>query len=263
MNSHTAQDATQRGLALSESGVGLPVICLHSIGLDRNSWARFARRIGAAHRVVAVDLPGHGGSLDRTEGAGLADDAGRVAMLLDKLETGPVIVVGVSMGGMVAQELALARPDLVCGLVLGACPPGISEQNREGLRARGQPALAHGMEYVADAMIPRWFSSAFREDAAAVAARDTLLRHDPMNWARGWAAIAEFDRRDDLGKITCPVLCLAGGEDPATPLAAMEHMAEGVPDGRLEIIESGPHMLHIETADAFTAAVTRFIRAHF
>ncbi|MCF7701798.1 alpha/beta fold hydrolase [Loktanella sp. M215] len=248
--------------AFDSSGSGIPLACLHPIGLDHTCWKRLALALNPGFRVIAFDLAGHGVAEARPKGMTLAQDAERVAETLERIDCGPVVTVGVSMGGMVAQELALARPDLVSHLVAGACPPRISPENRESLRARGRSAIENGMAAVADGAIERWFTSGFRTDPAAQAAFAVLLGQDPVQFARAWESISHFDLADSLHLIVQPTLCLAGGVDVATPREAMERLAAGVQRGRLQIVENAPHMLHIETAEAFGEAVRAFLDAH-
>jgi len=240
-------------------GQGAPLVCLHPIGLDRTCWAELARRLTGSYQLVCVDLAGHGASPDRHADQTVEDDAALVSDLLADLDLGPVPVIGVSFGGMIAQALAVNHAEQVAALICCACPPGISEQNRASLAARGTPALEGGMEAIVENTMARWFTDSFRGCASAQAVRQRLLSNDPKNFAAAWQTISRFDLRDRIGGVTCPALCLAGGADPATPRTAMEALSDAIPGARLKVIEGAPHMLHIETADALAAEIGTFL----
>ncbi|SPJ25408.1 alpha/beta fold hydrolase [Palleronia abyssalis] len=252
-------------LAYERMGQGAPLVCLHPIGLDRTCWAELSERLTGSYQLVCVDLAGHGASPDRHADQTVEDDAALVLNLLADLDLGPVPVpvpvpvIGVSFGGMVAQALAVNHPEQVAALICCACPPGILEQNRPSLAARGTPALEGGMEAIVETTMARWFTDSFRDTAPARTVRQRLMADDPKNYAAAWQTISRFDLRDRLGGVTCPALCLAGGADPATPRAAMEALSDTIPGARLKVIDGAPHMLHIETADAVAAEIRAFL----
>ncbi len=183
------------------------VVLSHALGCDLTMWDSLANELAADCRVIAYDHRGHGSS-DAPEAmyamADLADDAAR---LLRELDTGPVVWVGLSMGGMVGQELALRHPALVRGLVLANTTSGYPEAARAVWEQRIATVRADGIEAIADAVMGRYFHDAFR--------------------ARKPATVARFRRRlvttDAVGYVGC---CDAVGKVDTTRAAGADRRAD-------------------------------------
>ena len=169
------------------------------------------------------------------------------------------MLVGVSFGGMLAQNVALSRPDLVSGLVLAGCPGEIPAAARETILARGRGAEEKGMTAVVDDTLTRWFTPGYLSTDEVSLVRDRLLRNAPGNFAATWEAVSEHAALPRLGAVWAPALVIAGSEDAATPLAAKRALAGALPRGRLAVIEGAPHMMQIERAAEFRALVEDFL----
>ncbi len=224
----------------------MTTLLLHPIGLDRHTWATVP--IDAA---VAVDLPGHGESeLGHVES--LADVADAVLSGLPD-GAGPIDVVGVSLGGMTALQLALRRPDRVRSIVV-ACAPAATPTDAMMQRAVDTERL--GMAGVLAATLERWFTP---ETLAAASSeirsvRERLLADDPAVFAAYWRFIAGHDVRHRLGELRLPVTVVAGTGDVSVPPSVARELATGIEGARYVEIE-GAHMLHLESPDRFAAAV--------
>lgn len=240
-------------------GSGPDLVVLHPAGLDANFMSALADAAAATHRVIAVDLRGHGRSPDALEGITLEDHAADVQAAIAAHCTGPAMVVGLSLGGMVAQLLALHHPQAVRALALCGCTGGFGEQVRPLLRERGLAAQRGGMAAVAAPTLERWFTPEFMDDQAIVAVRERLLRDKVSNWSATWNAIADFDALPRLGEIRVPTLVVAGGRDAATPLAASEALAGAIPGARLQVVADAPHMMQIQCSEAFNHAILAFL----
>ena len=237
------------------------VVLSHALGCDLTMWDALANQLAADCRVIAYDHRGHGSS-DAPPGlydtAALADDA---AALLRELDTGPVVWVGISMGGMAGQELALRHPSLVRALVLANTTSGYPEAAREAWRQRIGTVREQGIEAIADAVMGRYFSDAFRAEHAATVAR--FRRRVTSTNAQGYVgccnAVGTVDTTARLGAIAVPVLVLAGELDQGTPLAMSDTLRQAIPNATLTVLANASHLSAIEQPAPFAAAVTGFI----
>jgi pimeloyl-ACP methyl ester carboxylesterase len=224
------------------------VVFLHPIGLDRRIWADIH-----VPGATALDLPGHGDtpaadqvSLDRL-----------VDYVLAQL-TGPATLVGLSLGGMVAQQVALREPSAVASLVV-AC--STSASNPEVMFERSAATRQGGMAGVLDTTLDRWFTPealATPGHPGVEYARRRLLDDDPEVVAQYWEAMSKHDVRERLPSLKVPATFIAGAEDRASSLAVLEGMARAVPDAVLRVLD-GPHMLPLEQPREFTEALSEHL----
>lgn len=237
------------------------VVLSHALGCDLTMWDSLANQLAADCRVIAYDHRGHGSS-DAPDAlyamADLADDAAR---LLRELDTGPVVWVGLSMGGMVGQELALRHPSLVRGLVLANTTSGYPEAARAVWEQRIATVRADGIEAIADAVMGRYFHDAFRTQKAATVARfrRRLVTTDAVGYVGCCAAVGKVDTTSRLGQIGVPTLVIAGELDQGTPVAMAEALAQGIPGAQLEVLKEASHLSAAEQPEAFSQLVTRFV----
>ena len=237
------------------------VVLSHALGCDLTMWDALANLLAADCRVIAYDHRGHGSS-DAPAGpyvmADLADDAAR---LLRELDTGPVVWIGLSMGGMVGQEVALRHPSLVGALVLAHTTSGYPDAAREVWRQRIATVQEHGIEAIADAVMGRYFHEAFRAARPATVAkfRQRLVTTGAQGYAGCCAAVGGVDTTARLGQIAVPTLVLAGELDQGTPVEMARTLAEGIPGARLQVLAAASHLGAVEQPDTFAAAVTAFV----
>ena len=227
----------------------------NSIGTTLEMWDDQARALAGRFRVLRYDTRGHGRSpvVDRPATIeALADD---LAGLLDALGIGRAHVVGLSLGGMTAQALAVRRPALVDALVLMATAahlPGNWEERAATVRA-------HGMGAIVDAVVGRWFTAAFRDDPRVAALRARFLANDPAGYAVCCGAIAGMDLRASNAAIAARTLIVAGADDPATPPAMSEEMRARIPGAELVVLPRAAHILAIEQAAAVNRHLLGFL----
>jgi 3-oxoadipate enol-lactonase len=233
-------------------------VLLHPIGLDHSFWPRLIERCAATRRVLALDLPGHGRSPAAAE-ASMAAYVEAVKETLDALGVGTAAVLGLSFGGMIAQELAIRFPDRVRRLVVCACGARIPPESREAVLARGRAAIEGAMPSVIGATLERWFTPSFMGDPAVDRVRSRLFSNDPEQWNAGWSVIATHDALDRLPDLAIPTLVIAGEMDRGTPVSAARTIADAVPGARLIVLPGAPHMLQIECAERFVRHVTAFL----
>lgn len=252
-------------LAVHTAGSGLPLLLLHGFPLDHAMWA--AQEPLAEHgRLVVPDQRGFGASPGPgpTSMEELADDA---AALLAALHCGPAVVCGLSMGGYVAQHLAVRHPGRVAALVLADTK--LEADTPEARAARVDLAgkvgrLGQGI--VADAMVPRLLATSAESRAAAgrsdveAALRAAIMRQ-PV--ATIQAALAALGGRPDMTaamrRVRVPTLLVVGAEDAITPPACMEAALDAMPHARLLVIPRAGHMAPLETPDVFNRALLEFL----
>ena len=235
---------------------GAPVVAFsNSIGTTLEMWDAQAAALSQRFRVLRYDTRGHGRSPTVVGGTTMEDLADDLAGLLDALGIRRAHVVGLSLGGMTAQMLAVRRPDLVDHLVLMATAahlPGDWPQ-------RAALVQAQGMAAIADAVVARWFTPAFRDDPSVAALRDRFTAIDPAGYAACCLAIAGMDLRPLIPGITAPTLVVMGADDPATPPATGEAIRALVPGAELAVIPRAAHILAMEQAGRVNRLLLDFL----
>lgn len=237
---------------------GAPVLFVNSLGTDLRLWDAVLPLLPQDHRFIRYDKRGHGlSSCPRAPYAmgALVTDAER---LLDHLGIENAIVVGCSIGGMIAQGLAVKRPGLVRAMVLSntAAKIGTAEMWRDRIAA----VEAGGIESLADPVMQRWFSAAFRATPELVAWRNMLTRQPADGYAGCSAAIAGSDFFTTTAGLTLPTLAIAGSEDGSTPPDLVRETAALIQSSRFELIRGAGHLPMVERPEEYAALLTAFFR---
>ena len=237
------------------------VVVSHALGCDLDMWDELANTLAADCRVISYDQRGHGSS-DAPAGpytmADLADDAAR---LLRELDSGPVVFIGLSMGGMVGQELALRHPSLVAALVVANSTSSYPEAARGMWRDRIATVNAGGVEAIAEAVMARYFHDGFRAEQPATVARfrRRLVTTGAAGYVACCAAVAGIDTTERLPQVGVPTLVVAGELDAGTPLPMSEAIASRVQHGQLDVIAGASHLSAIEQPEHFTTLIQQFM----
>ena len=241
---------------------GVPVVLSHALGADLHLWDGLAAQLAAqGHPVLRYDHRGHGGS---AVPAGpylmdaLVDDAAR---LVREWGRGPVVFVGLSMGGMVGQGLAVCHPELVKGLVLANTSAQYPEAAKAVWAGRIATVEAQGLEAVVDATMERWFCAAYRGAHPDVVAgfRAMVLRNDAAGYMASCHAVANVDWLGRLGELTCPTLIIAGEHDLGAPVAMSQAMAERIAGAELVVLADAAHIRVVEQPAAFARHLDAFL----
>jgi 3-oxoadipate enol-lactonase len=188
----------------------------------------------------------------------LVDDAAR---LIREWGRGPVAFIGLSMGGMVGQGLAVLHPQLLRGLVVANStsqyPPAAAPNWAQRIAA----VEAGGMPAVVEMVLERYFSAGFRAEHPDVVARyrDTVLRSDPAGYVACCRAIAAVDWLDRLGTVELPALVIAGALDVGATPAMSQAIAERIRGSRLVVLDDVAHLSSAERPEAFASLVTEFL----
>ena len=251
-----------RGLhaTVREARSGQPhrtLVLAHALGCDASMWDALANSLAAEHRVICYDGRGHGDSHSPAGAYTLAQLADDAEQLLAELDAGPVVWIGLSMGGMVGQELALRHPQRLQALVIANSTSGYDAAAQALWRQRIATIEAEGLEAVADAAMQRWFSEPFRAAQAATVARfrRRVTSTSPVGYIGCCHAIMAVDTTARLATLALPALVIAGSADQGTPVAMSETMAQAIPGARLTVLQGAAHLSAIEQPAAFEAAV--------
>jgi len=226
------------------------VICIHGAGGSHLSWPPELRRLAGA-RVLVLDLPGHG----RSTGAGRQTIDEYVALLLafiDSLQLSPAIIMGHSMGGAIAQQMTLAHPDRVRGLVLLG----------SGARLRVAPAILQGILddfESAIEIICEWAYGPDTPDDLTLSGRQMMAQTSPQVMHGDFLACDTFDIMPRLNEIDAPTLVITGSADRLTPPKYANTLAENIPAAKLVLVENAGHMVMLERPQEVASAVARFL----
>ena len=230
-----------------------PVVFLNSLGTDGRIWDGVIERLPGETPTLTMDHRGHGLSEHGpvTIDALAADMAG----LMDALGLRGAIVCGVSVGGMVAQALCAARPDLARAALLLCTGHRIGDA--ASWDARIAAVREGGMVGVADAVLARWFGPGFGEEhPALLAGCGTMLLRTPVEgYAATCAAIRDADLTETSRGLDLPVLCLAGEADGATPPSLVAELAALIPGAELRVLPGAGHLPPLEQPDAVVDAL--------
>jgi 3-oxoadipate enol-lactonase len=240
---------------------GQPVVFSHAIGCRMEMWDAIVPMLSRTHEIVRYDTRCHGASevvpspfsMDA-----LVADAVRV---LDEADLESVSWVGLSMGGMIGQGLAIAHPGRVRKLILANTTSRYAGEAKGLWLDRARIARSAGMGALADLIMSRYFSPAFLASHAADVERfrRIVLETDARGYAACCEAIGDLDYLQALPRIACPTLVIAGEADPATPPAVAREIADRIPGARLEVIERAGHLSAVEQPGEFARLVREFV----
>lgn len=247
-------------LSYLESGSGTPVLFLHGLNGNGSSWVDQLSALSSSMKMWAWDAPGYGES--DVAGDSVTDLAQVAIEFLTVCNTGPVNVVGHSMGGLVAMKIAIMRPDLVNRLILSCTHPGHGLSDNEGANERYQrrlreleelPRQVYGRRR-AKGMLPEGTSEEVFQKVAEIAAEAR-----PEGVVNAAWAIQTANLIPELAKIKAPTLVITCDQDSVAPLKKAEPLLEHIPDiHHLELRGLG-HAPYIEDARRYNAAISDFL----
>lgn len=248
-------------LHVESVGEGEPLVLIHGLGACGLDWAPQTAFFCERYRVITIDLRGHGRSSRPRTGYSIERFAKDTAAVLQALETGPVHLVGISLGGMVTFQLAVDAPHLVRSMTIvnsGPAVPTLTFKQRLPLYIRLVYIRVLGLRRMAVAIAKRLFPA---PDQAAL--RDTFVARLASNDKRCYveslrAIFAGWGVADRLGAIACPVLALAADQD-YTPVALKQAYVDRLPDARMVVIPDSRHAVPMEKPDAFNRALADFL----
>ncbi|ABQ67891.1 alpha/beta hydrolase fold [Rhizorhabdus wittichii RW1] len=253
-------------IAYEAEGHGAAIIFIHGIGGDRSNWDRQMAHFGDRYRVISLDVRGYGES-DNFDGSLTFDAmAADVAAVLDAENVDRAHLVGLSMGGMIAQWFWHRHPERVTSLTLADSTVGpaaslTEEQLDAFLESRRAPLLAGAtMAEIAERNTPSLLS----EDAAPellVEARASFAGVPATTYLRSLECVTRFAGVPDFGAMTVPVLVMVGESDRSLPVPLSRELAAKIPSAELHIIEGAGHLSNMETPGRFNRLLEDFLAA--
>ena len=245
-------------------GEGPPIVLLHGLGSSSADWGFQVPVLAGRHRVLVPDLRGHGRSSRPRGRLTVAAMARDVAALLTALGAPPAHVVGLSLGGCVAQALALDFPAHVRSLTLvNAFARPAAAGLRGGLRVLTRVGLlACAPMTVVAAHVARGLFPRADQRELYLAAVASLAGSPRRTYLASLRALARFDVRQRLGELRCPTLVIAGDRDRTVPLAAKRRLHRLIPGAALLVVDDSGHATPHDQAERFNTALLAFIESH-
>ena len=249
---------------VEHAGAGELVLLLHGIGGNSTNWKRQVEALSTRYLAAAWDARGWGDSDDYDGPLRLEDMVADAVRVMDHFGKGQAHVVGLSMGGLVAQHIWFERPERVRSLALCDTSPGLSrsqtrEEQEEFLRLRQKPLLegktpADMAPTVARSLAgPKATPEQLRELTASIAA----LHKD--SYLKALELVTFYEMAHDIATITVPCLLLVGADDTLCPPAVHEDMHARIKGSRMVVIPDAGHLSNIEQPDAFNRALSEFL----
>lgn len=243
-------------------GAGGPsVVLLHGLGSCGADWLLQVEALQPHYQVLTPDLRGHGDSPMPPGWPGVQELAGDVAELLDRLGLGVAHLVGLSLGGGVALDLAVRRPELVRSLTIVNASASLGG----GLRrvpvsmVRLALLLAGPMPWLGAWVAQGLFPAADQQELRKLA-QQRIARNSRMNYLKAVLAVLRFDLRKRIGQIRAPTLVVAGDRDRTIPLGAKRALAAAIPGARLELIQGSGHATPLDAPERFNRVLLAFLQ---
>jgi 3-oxoadipate enol-lactonase len=241
---------------------GAPVVILsHSLGANLTMWEPQRAALEPSFQVLTYDMRGHGLS-DISGGVYTLEQLAEDALgVIDALNIGRVHFVGLSIGGMIAQAMALNHTDRLLSLVLCSTSAYLPPPARPIVQERIDLARRQGLGALVDSTLERWFTPLYAKEnpEKVTPVRNQFLATSVDGYIGCSEAISQLNFIEQLSKITLPTLILVGAEDPGTPVAASEAIHERIRGSKLVILPSASHLGNIEQADLFNRHLLEFL----
>ncbi len=242
-------------------GQGPVVLLIHGVGADGTSWDRIAGNLVPRFRVLRLDLRGHGRSGHIEGGLSLDDFVQDVADVLAACNAASAHVVGFSLGGIIAQAMALRHPDKVDRLVLLSAVAGRTDAERERVRQRLEVLRTQGVTAIVGAAQDRWFTPGFISNNPDVVARrmQQLQQNHPASYAAAYTVFSTSDLGAALHAIRHPTLIATGEHDAGSSPRMARFMHAEIHGSRLEILPALRHSILLEAPDVVTRLLLDFL----
>lgn len=255
---------TVNGVTLHIEQVGnsdrLPLVFINSLGTDFRIWNDVIPAFTPDHYIVRYDKRGHGLSDSPPAPYTIRDHSQDLAELLDTLQLNDVVLIGVSVGGMIAMDYAAQYPERVRALVLCDTFPKIGTTELWNERIRN--VQEHGITHIAEAILTRWFPPSFREQhPATYRGYYNMLTRTPVAGYTGTCmALRDADLTEAVRTIQKPALILCGSEDGSTPPQLVSGLTAILPNARYHEIAGAGHLPMVEQPSVVATEITKFLK---
>jgi 3-oxoadipate enol-lactonase len=255
--------ATINGLDIhyEVEGQGPPIVFIHGLGATSNVWHAQRTILSKYYRVIVYDRSGSGRSQRARDGYSIEAWADELASLLDHLAAPSAVVVGHSLGSMVAQRFAGKYGARTQALVLAGGEAELGPEEKKALTERARAIEANGLIAVAGPWLTAVLSAATREANPALAGlvREMFLSNDARTYALHCLALRDGDVRSDHRNILCPTLLTVGDQDLVTPISWQRQIAAGIANSQIRIIPNTAHMTMLECPAVFNTVLMDFL----
>lgn len=244
----------------------MPLLFVHGFPLSRGAWQKQIDALRSSYRVIAPDLRGFGESEAGAGSVLMAQYADDLYVLLQQLKTGPVVVIGHSMGGYVSFAFLRQYPQMVRGLILVGTKAGKdTPEAAAGRRATAEKVQAKGVEVVIEAMAPKMLAADNHDQAMAKQVRGLMTSAKPAGVIGALLGMAERpDSTVELARISLPTLVITGADDTLIPAAESGKLAQAISSSQLNVIPQAGHLVAFEQADKFNQVLNEWLdRAAF
>jgi len=239
---------------------GLPLVLSNALGCTMDMWDPLLPHLPEGLRVLRYDRRGHGRSGVPQPPYSMGQLVRDTEALLDHLALGPCVFLGLSLGGMVAQGLAVKRPDLIRALILSNTAARIA--TAEIWQDRAATACATGLEALADATMERWFTPQFRATPDFAPWRGMFCATPLEGWIGCAQAIAGTDFYSTTASLRLPTLGIVGDRDGSTPPDLVRETIELIPDAEFALLRPAGHLPHVEQPAEYAALIAGFLSRH-
>ncbi|MEX3930457.1 3-oxoadipate enol-lactonase [Paraburkholderia phymatum] len=246
---------------LSNEGGGPSLTFIHQLGGDLSIWDQLAGYFRDDYTVLRYDVRGHGQTAVSDRQCSVVDLSRDLRALLDALGVKKTHLVGMSMGGMIAQQFALDNPDRVETLTLTDTHAATPSDSRVLWEQRAAMVRNEGVGALAQATMERWLTAGFRDAHPEVVEqiREVFENTSSEGYAHACLALRDFDVSSRLKQIAVPTLTVAGRHDAGTPPAATQAIADAIRGARFELLDAA-HLAPIEQSQRFTALLESFLQ---
>lgn len=237
-----------------------PLVFANSLGTDLRIWDTVAARLGDQFHILRYDKRGHGLSEATEPPYALTDHVADLAGLLDHLKIERIAMVGLSVGGMIAQGLAALHPERVAALVL--CDTAHKIGTEESWNNRIDLVTRKGLAQIVDVVMPNWFTPAFRRpENPDYAGYVNMFTRTPVDGYLGTcASVRDADLTESTRTLTVPTLCLVGEHDGSTPPDLVRSMAALIRNSDFRIVAGAGHIPGVEQPDVVASLIGGFLR---
>ena len=236
------------------------LVFANSLGTDFRIWDAVAAKLAGSYRLIRYDKRGHGLSEATPAPYAMTDHVEDLAALLGALGVSSAAIVGLSVGGVIAQGLAATHPELVRALVL--CDTAHKIGTDELWNGRIDAVTNAGIASIADTVMQRWFTPAYRVPGNAdFVGYTTMLKQTSVDgYAGTCAALRDADLTESTRALKLPVMCIVGDQDGSTPPELVRSMADLIRGSQFRIIADAGHLPCIEQPQAVAGIIAAFLK---